>query len=126
MSRGSSKIFTHGSKDSRNDHVGVGVYIPEFDVTIYKRINDNLSVITAEVVAIILGLQWVEVVRPQRIIICLDSVAALNSLNSTETIRDDLFKEISVKMLNIERIGINLQWCGGQWGQIWLQRMPWN
>ncbi len=34
-----------------------------------------------------LGLQWVEV-RSQRIIICSDSVAALNSLSSTETIRD--------------------------------------
>ncbi len=27
-------IFTDGSKNSGNDRVGVGVYIPEFDVTI--------------------------------------------------------------------------------------------
>ncbi len=83
-------------------YIPVGVYITEFDVTICKRMNDKLSVFTAEVVAIILGLQWVEVVRPQRKIICSDSVAALNSLNSTETIRDDLFKEIFMIMLNIE------------------------
>ncbi len=43
-------IFTDGSKDSGNDRVGVGVYIPEFDVTIFKIINDKLSVFTAEVV----------------------------------------------------------------------------
>ena len=33
-------IFTDGSKDSNNNHVGVGVYIPEFDINICKRIKD--------------------------------------------------------------------------------------
>lgn len=66
-------LFTNGSKDSRNDHFGEGVYIPEFDLTICKRINEKLSVYTAKVVAIILGLQWVEKVNPQTIIICYDS-----------------------------------------------------
>lgn len=43
-------IFTDGSKDPGTEHVGSGVYIPEFDVGICKRINDKLSVYTAEMV----------------------------------------------------------------------------
>ncbi|MGL5578178.1 MAG: ribonuclease H family protein, partial [Fusobacteriaceae bacterium] len=104
-------IFTDGSKDPGSDHVGVGVYIPEFDITTCKRINNKLSVFTAEVVAIILGLQWVEEIRPERVVICSDSIAALRSLNANETKRDDLLKEISMILLRIHRSGIMIQFC---------------
>lgn len=39
-----------------------------------------LSVFTAEIVAIIVGFQWLEEVRPEGVI-CSFSTAALNSLN---------------------------------------------
>ena len=55
-------IFTDGSKD-QNDHVGAGVYIPKFKMYIGKRIPDKLSVYTAEMMAVIFGLQWVEETR---------------------------------------------------------------
>ena len=46
------KIFTDGSK---NEHecVSIGVFIPEFNVHISKRISNRLSVYTAEVVAVV-------------------------------------------------------------------------
>lgn len=62
-------LFTDGSKDPGTEHVGSGAYKPEFDVVICKIINDKLSVYTAEMVAIILGLQWIEEVRPERAVI---------------------------------------------------------
>ncbi len=62
-------IFTDGSKNSQSEHVGAGVYIPEFNVEISKIIIDGVSVFTSEIVAIILGLQWIEEVRPERVVI---------------------------------------------------------
>lgn len=63
--------------------------------------NDRLSVYTAEIIAIISGLQW-----PERLVICSNSIAALNGINSKETIRDDLLLEISVLSLRTQRIRI--------------------
>lgn len=91
-------IFTDGSKDPGSEHVGAGVYIPEFHAVIRKRIRDRVSVLTAEIVAIILGLQWIEEVRPEGVVICSDAAAALSSLSSKETSRDDLLLEIFTMM----------------------------
>lgn len=88
----------------QSEHVGTGVYIPEFDVAICKRINNRLSVFTAEITAIILGLQWVEEVRPERVVICSDSTAALRSLISKETVRADLLLEVSLIMLRLQSL----------------------
>lgn len=91
------------SKDLKNDNVGM--YIPEFDVAICKRIKDKLSVFTAEIVTIIIGIQ--ELLSVQTLL----SVAVFNSLNSSETITEDLHKYVSTMMLNIERTGINFRFC---------------
>ncbi len=37
--------------------VGIGIHIPEFKIDISKRITDQLSVYTAELVAVIIALQ---------------------------------------------------------------------
>ncbi len=104
-------IFTDRSKNPGSEHVGAGVYIPEFNVEISKIIIDGVSVFTSEIVAIILGLQWIEEVRPERVVICSDSAAALSSLNSKETSRDDLLLEIFTIMLRIQRAGTDVQFC---------------
>ena len=104
-------IFTDGSKNPRNYHVGIGVVIPEFKVYISKRISDRLSVFTAEVVAIIFALQWVDEIKPERVVICSDSIAALKSLHSKITVRDDLIMEILMILLRIERNGTSVQFC---------------
>ncbi len=78
------------------------MYIPEFDVKICKRITDRLSVFTAEITALILALQWIEEVRPGRVVICSDSIEALQSLNSNETIKDDLVMEMFTIMWRVE------------------------
>lgn len=43
--------------------VGTGVFKPEFDVVICKRINNRLAVFTAERTAICLGMQWEDEAR---------------------------------------------------------------
>jgi hypothetical protein len=46
-----------------------------------KRATDNLSVYTRVLLAILLTEEWVEEVRPDRVVICSDSCAALMTLN---------------------------------------------
>ena len=65
------KMYTEGSKN-KEECVGVGIYIPDFKISISKRASDQLSVYTAEMLAVIIGLQWVEEVRPDRVVVCTD------------------------------------------------------
>ncbi len=43
---------------------------------------------------IIVGLQWVEEVKPNRVVCCVDSVAALYSIQNMKSNREDLMLEI--------------------------------
>jgi hypothetical protein len=53
---------------------------PEFKVAVTKREMDNLSVYTMELKAILLAAEWVEEVRPDRVVTCPDSCTAVMSL----------------------------------------------
>ncbi len=47
-------IYTGGSKDPRTGITGIGVYIPEFKISITKRLTSKLSIYAVEMVAIII------------------------------------------------------------------------
>lgn len=53
----SMHIYTDGSKESRSGITGIGVYIPEFKISITKRLTSKLSIYTVEMVTIIIGLR---------------------------------------------------------------------
>ncbi len=76
-----------------------------------KRLSDQLSVHKAEIVATIIGPQWVEEVRPDRVVACTDSVAVLESIQSTTTVREDLLIELYCSFLRLHRGGIEVQFC---------------
>jgi len=44
------------------------VYIPQFQIRIKKRISDHVSVFAAELVAMMIALQWVEEVKPRLVV----------------------------------------------------------
>lgn len=46
------------------DRIEVASIVPEFNITIMKRISDNVSVNTREMLAILLAVQWTEEIRP--------------------------------------------------------------
>ena len=75
-------IYTDGSKDPRTGRTGSAFVVQECDVRVRKRITDHLAVYTAEMMAILLALQWVEEVKPASVVICSDSCAVLRSLQS--------------------------------------------
>lgn len=63
------QVYTDASKASANK-IGVGFYIAEFHLAIGRRVSDGLSVLTGEMLAIVLALQWIEDIRPLRTVIC--------------------------------------------------------
>lgn len=104
------RIYTDGSK-SKQECVGVGIHIPEFKINMSKRLSDQLSVYTAEIVAVIIALQWVEEVRPDRVVICTDSLSVIKSIQSMESAREDLLLELNHSLLRLHRGGIDVQFC---------------
>jgi ribonuclease HI len=50
-------LFTEGSKDPDSGRKGAGVYLVEFDVQICRRLTDELSVYSVELLAIVVALQ---------------------------------------------------------------------
>ncbi len=72
-----------------------------------------MSVFTTELLAIILALQWIEEVQPERTVICSDSMAALTSLLSGKSeARQDLVFEVLQSLFRIRqlRIEVNCLW----------------
>lgn len=65
--------------------------IPEFEIHISKRHSDQLSVHTAEMVAVIISLQWVKEVRPDRVVVCTDSIAVLERCIFSTVCSDSTF-----------------------------------
>ncbi|XP_016409773.1 RNA-directed DNA polymerase from mobile element jockey-like isoform X2 [Sinocyclocheilus rhinocerous] len=78
------QVFTDGSKEPESGRTAAAVYIPTFKIKMAKRLSDHVSVFTTELLAIILALQWIEEVQPERTVICTDSMAALTSLLSDQ------------------------------------------
>ena len=103
-------MYTDGSK-SKEECVGVGIYIPDFKISISKRASDQLSVYTAEMLAVIIGLQWVEEVRPDRVVMCTESLSILQSIQSTTIAREDILIELNHSLLRLHRGVIDLQFC---------------
>ncbi|XP_046732719.1 uncharacterized protein LOC124403146 [Silurus meridionalis] len=107
------QVFTDGSKDPESERAAAAVYIPAFEKKIAKRLSDQVSVFATELLAIILALQWIEEVEPERTVICSDSMAALTSLRSGKSeSRQDLILEILQSLFRIRqlRVEVNFLW----------------
>jgi ribonuclease HI len=105
----SIQIFTDGSKSPDTGLTAAAVFIPHFKYSIERRITDHVSVYTAEMIGILMALQWVEEVHPRDVVICSDSYSALMSINSGKSAsRQDILYEILQNLYRIYRIGVNI------------------
>jgi len=95
------KIYTDTTKN-KQECVGAGIHIPDFKINLSKKLTDRLSVYTAEIVAVIIALQWVEEVRPDRVV---------KSIQSMISVREDLLIELYHSLLRLHRGGIDVQFC---------------
>ena len=76
--------------------------IPDFKVRVCKRFADCTSVYVAELMAMIIGLRWVEEVKPLRVVVCSDWAAALSSVKTGRSDRGDWFVEMMVLLMGLE------------------------
>ena len=124
-------MYTNASKDSV-DKVGVAFTLLEFQVKVRKRVNNEISVYTGELLAILVAVQWVEDTRPLRLVICSDSSSALKSLqfNHSDS-RPDIVIEAQQILYRIQMMGLIVifVWVpahigirGIQWQIIWQKK----
>ena len=94
------KIYTDGSK--KENAVGIGIYSNDMEIKINKKITNNSSIMTAELVAIREALNEIEkkAARKDKIVILTDSLAASISLQNhhKQQTRQDLTEEITNKI----------------------------
>lgn len=70
------------------------------NLSIERRLSDQLSVYTAEMKGIILGLHWVEEVTQDIVLYFVDLLAALCNILNVKYDREDLLSEILQSLLN--------------------------
>lgn len=74
------QVYTDGAKNPDTGVTGFGVAVPGKGVGIYRRTGDGLGVYTAEMVAVLVALKWVEITAQKKTVICSDS-ASVQSIN---------------------------------------------
>jgi len=92
-------IYTDGSKD-KEGHVACSVWVPERKESVKLRLPDNLSVFTAELVAIrealVLARDYCNAGESRNIAIFSDSLSVVQSLDSSRPhSRPDILKQMS-------------------------------
>jgi ribonuclease HI len=94
---------------SLDNKIGVSFIVPEFHITVGKRTSNNISVYTREMLAILFAMQWVEEIRPLRVIICSDSSSSLISLQIKHSdSRPDILIEIQQTLYRIQMMDITV------------------
>jgi len=99
------KIYTDASKTSDN-RTSAAFYIPELKLEEKARLSDNLTIFAAEVVAILLALNWVHsgqnIDRGKSVTIFSDSLSAINALELGKSVcRPNLVNKISELLVEI-------------------------
>jgi ribonuclease HI len=110
-------MYTDGSKDLHG-RVGSAVYIPELDVQLSVRIDDDLSVYTSELHAILLCLNWISdnltmsaLSDDRPVAIFSDSLSACLSLdNGKSKSRPNLVNSILDKYNDLKSCLVTVVW----------------
>jgi ribonuclease HI len=102
------KIYTDGSKDERGV-VGAAYFIGKLGISRKFRLSDNVSVYTAEMVAIIESLRFILNHQIKQAIIVTDSLSVLQSIQSgVSHSRPNLLEELKSYITNISNAAGNL------------------
>ncbi|XP_049904182.1 uncharacterized protein LOC126392679 [Epinephelus moara] len=103
------KVYTDASKSGQN-RVGIAFVVPDLNIVLNKRVNDDLAIYTGELLAIHMALNWVHEVRPGKVLIASDSSSALVSIKHVQSdIRQDIIFEIAHILQGIKRAGVEIK-----------------
>ena len=79
------------------------MYVEQLDLEYSIRVSDNSSVFTTELLAIFWAVKFVEQAKPEEVVICSDSAAALQALKAGKSnARQDIVMDI-LSVMNRER-----------------------
>ena len=113
-------IYTDGSKNPHNGNASASFYIPSMDIIVKKRLQNFSSSYKAELVAIILALNWIEQFDNLYvgIVIFTDCLSALMAIRNWK--EDVCVSEILMKLtiLKHQRIHVFLEWIPGHCGVV--------
>ena len=102
-------IFTDGSKDTDKRIVGCAYVIPELKITRSFKLGGDLSIFSAELVAIIEALKWVKENKPDKVVILTDSLSSIRALKSgNSNSRPDLILQVNTLVDAIVRENVIL------------------
>lgn len=90
-----SKIYTDGSK--QNNICGIGIYFPEDDIEMGAKLQNEVSIKTAEIIAIIEAINFLIVNNHKNILVLTDSLSTCESLKySIKTKNKKFFENIII------------------------------
>ena len=109
-----TKIYTDGSKCPDSGKTGYSVFIPDLGINKTIRTNDNLSVYSTEMIAILTALAEIhknksnKLIKGRKIVILTDSLSSVTSIRNKCSSRPDLLKQIltTIGMLTDFKIAI--------------------
>lgn len=103
------KIYTDGSKDAKNQKTGCAFTIPALKIEQKFKLNSHLTVYTAEMIALVQALKWINNNKPDRVVILTDSLSAVQSLGSGKsTTRQDVLDQALYQIHMALKGGIRL------------------
>jgi len=106
-------IFTDGSKDQETGATGAAFVVQKWNTDVCKRTANFLSVFSVELYAILMAVQWTEQMQNCKVLICSDSVSAINSMGKgTSKSRQDLVYDILLSIRDVKRKGTQLMFVG--------------
>lgn len=100
------EIYTDGYKDPDTGQTGASMVVRGIGVSFFWRLTDEVSVYSTETVAIVKALEWLEETRPEKVVICSYSAAAINSIESSRSCRMDLLYEVYLHLHQLKGIGV--------------------
>ena len=110
-------IYTDGSRNPTLDTVGCGVYIPQLKYTKATRLNNEVSIFTAELFAILLAVEWVEEVKPLHTCNFSDCLSAIQAISKPFP-QHKIVCDIRHTINNIRHQGniVNFEWIPSHCG----------
>ncbi|MCG8034496.1 MAG: reverse transcriptase-like protein [Candidatus Thiodiazotropha taylori] len=103
------KVFTDGSKDNDKQATGCAFTVPELNFSQKFKLDKHLTVYTAELIAILKALEWIQNQKPESVVILTDSLSSIQSINSgSSNTRQDILQNILLQIHKILKLGINL------------------
>ena len=104
--KGFLQAYTDGSLNHQTGKVGFGWVVPELKLARSCRVNEGVSIYTAELLAILAVIKWIGNGKKKCVIICSDSASVLTTIKGGNLgARPDLMVELLETLKELQKQG---------------------